>query len=88
MEDYAGSDEEPGSSAGDEDDSEEEATSSEDDEPGGRGHDRQAQRKRTATPAANGRDGRGAKRRRPLNIEYEMEHETERAAHVQQQAAW
>ncbi|BDA44300.1 Protein MAK16 homolog [Coccomyxa sp. Obi] len=85
MEDYAGSDEEPGSSGGDEDDSDEEASSSEDDEAGGRGHDRQAQRKRAATAAAN---GRGAKRRRPLNIEYEMEHETEKAAPVRQEAAW
>ena len=46
MEDYAGSDEEPGSSGGDEDGSDEEASSGGDDEAGGQGHDRPAQRKR------------------------------------------
>lgn len=71
MEDFEayGSDE-PGSSGADESDADEEdGTDSEDDkEQGGRAQ--QAKR------AAAGRSSK-AKRRRPMNIEYEMEHEME-----------
>jgi hypothetical protein len=90
MEDYLGADNYAGESDDEGSSQSDEASSSGDEGHGQADGKPAAQHKRTAPAARGGRDVSKRRRKGPLNIEYEMEHEVEPLRHGAQtrQAQW